>query len=245
MTNLVVKVLESGKEKFRHTSAETVDFTMVTVSGVAANPNEVLKQEQLGAATSAIAEVSTVDFASATPAGLGGKYFRINSPTVGYYVWFNLDSGSTDPSASNPGLTGIEVAIATGDTDAQIAGKAQVVLEAHSAFAAIVGTTIVTITNSVAGVATNIAAGDSALTVGTSTQGAAARTGGIATLNGNGKLSAAQVPAIAITDTFVVASQVAMLALSTAETGDVAAEGIHRHQAVSYTHLTLPTIYSV
>lgn len=45
---------------------------------------------------------------------------------------------------------------------------------------------------------------------------------GVATLDAGGKLSAGQVPAIAITDTFVVASQAAMLALSTAQTGDVA-----------------------
>lgn len=45
---------------------------------------------------------------------------------------------------------------------------------------------------------------------------------GVATLNASGKLTSSQIPAIAITDTFVVASQVAMLALSTAETGDVA-----------------------
>lgn len=45
---------------------------------------------------------------------------------------------------------------------------------------------------------------------------------GVATLNASGKLTASQVPAIAVTDTFVVNSQAAMLALSTAETGDVA-----------------------
>lgn len=44
---------------------------------------------------------------------------------------------------------------------------------------------------------------------------------GIATLDGSGKLTASQVPAIAISDTFVVASQAAMLAL-TAEVGDIA-----------------------
>lgn len=44
---------------------------------------------------------------------------------------------------------------------------------------------------------------------------------GVAELGGDGKILAAQLPAIAITDTFVVASEVAMLAL-TAETGDVA-----------------------
>lgn len=45
---------------------------------------------------------------------------------------------------------------------------------------------------------------------------------GVATLGADGKLPSSQVPAIAITDTFVVASEAAMLALSTAEQGDVA-----------------------
>lgn len=45
---------------------------------------------------------------------------------------------------------------------------------------------------------------------------------GVATLGADGKLTASQVPSIAIVDTFVVASEAAMLALSTAETGDVA-----------------------
>lgn len=45
---------------------------------------------------------------------------------------------------------------------------------------------------------------------------------GVATLTASGKLTNSQVPAIAITDTYVVASEAAMLALSAAETGDVA-----------------------
>jgi len=45
---------------------------------------------------------------------------------------------------------------------------------------------------------------------------------GYAGLGGDGKLLSAQLPSITVTDTFVVASQAAMLALSTAETGDVA-----------------------
>lgn len=44
---------------------------------------------------------------------------------------------------------------------------------------------------------------------------------GIATLNAQGKILESQIPSIAITDTFVVSSEAAMLALS-AETGDVA-----------------------
>ena len=46
-------------------------------------------------------------------------------------------------------------------------------------------------------------------------------TGGFATLGEDGKIPASQLPAIAITDTFAVASQAAMLAL-TAQRGDVA-----------------------
>lgn len=52
------------------------------------------------------------------------------------------------------------------------------------------------------------------------TQKAAAN--GVASLGADGKIPNNQVPAIAITDTFVVASEVAMLALSAAEKGDVA-----------------------
>jgi hypothetical protein len=44
---------------------------------------------------------------------------------------------------------------------------------------------------------------------------------GLAELDGSGKLPSSQLPAIAVTDTFVVASQAAMLAL-TAEVGDIA-----------------------
>jgi hypothetical protein len=52
------------------------------------------------------------------------------------------------------------------------------------------------------------------------TQKAAAN--GVATLGAGGLIPNSQLPALAITDTFVVASQAAMLALSTAEKGDVA-----------------------
>jgi hypothetical protein len=45
---------------------------------------------------------------------------------------------------------------------------------------------------------------------------------GLATLGADSKIPSSQLPALAITDTFVVASQTAMLALSTAETGDIA-----------------------
>lgn len=45
---------------------------------------------------------------------------------------------------------------------------------------------------------------------------------GVASLNSSGKIPNAQIPALALVDTYVTASQAAMLALSTAEQGDVA-----------------------
>jgi len=45
---------------------------------------------------------------------------------------------------------------------------------------------------------------------------------GVATLNSSGKVPNAQIPALALVDTYVAASQAAMLALSSAEQGDVA-----------------------
>lgn len=46
--------------------------------------------------------------------------------------------------------------------------------------------------------------------------------GGAATLDANGKLLSSQIPAIAVTDTYMAASEAEMLALTNAETGDVA-----------------------
>jgi hypothetical protein len=61
----------------------------------------------------------------------------------------------------------------------------------------------------------------SAANVGAIATTAAGAANGVATLDAGGKVPSAQLPPIAITDTFVVASQAAMLAL-TAQVGDVA-----------------------
>lgn len=55
--------------------------------------------------------------------------------------------------------------------------------------------------------------------------------GNVPVLDANGKLSTAVLPALAITDTFVVASQAAMLALSSANVGDIA---VRTDQSKSY-----------
>lgn len=66
-------------------------------------------------------EINTIDASDATAIGLDGTYFFISSPSVDYYVWFNLDGTSVDPA---PALrTRIEVAITSTDSDVGIAKK--------------------------------------------------------------------------------------------------------------------------
>jgi uncharacterized phage protein gp47/JayE len=52
-----------------------------------------------------------------------GTYFKVNSAgnVNQYYVWFNVNSGNTDPTPF--GLTGVPVAILSSDSAAQIASK--------------------------------------------------------------------------------------------------------------------------
>jgi hypothetical protein len=110
------------------------------------------------------------------------------------------DTGNTGPT----GLQGIQgIQGATGPTGAQ----------------GVTGVVSVTspITNS--GSSTSAVLGLDTSGLVTTSQKAAAN--GVATLDGSGLIPQNQLPAVAITDTFVVGSQAAMLAL-TAQTGDVA-----------------------
>jgi hypothetical protein len=116
------------------------------------------------------AEVSTCNLGARTPAQLANKYFLISSPTVNYYVWFNLDAGGVDPAVVD--TTAIPVAISTGNSGAQMATAAAAAIDAEAAFVSTAGTTIITITNAATGSATDIAAGDSVTTVDVTTQGA-------------------------------------------------------------------------
>lgn len=72
MTNLAIKVLEGSSEKIRHTAQETVDFTMVTVSGTPTNATDVMTK---GAAEALVSGGSGV----------------IGTPTDGSYAGGLLD----------------------------------------------------------------------------------------------------------------------------------------------------------
>jgi len=70
-----------------------------------------------------VAEVTDVTAVADVGGSLNNKYFYINSAydDTEYYVWINVASGGTDPAI--PGKTGIEVAISTNATAADIGGQ--------------------------------------------------------------------------------------------------------------------------
>jgi hypothetical protein len=119
-----------------------------------------------------VAEVSTVDTTGLTAAGLADKYFLLSGASGGFYVWFNLDAGGVDPAVAN--RTAVPVAIATGNTVAQIATAIAAALDALADFDAAAVVNVVTITDAATGARTDIAAGNSGLAVGVSTQGVTA-----------------------------------------------------------------------
>ncbi len=105
--------------------------------------------------------------AAAAASGLNNKYFTISTPTAGFYVWFNVNSGGTDPSVS--GRTGIEVELATDDTAAEVATAMATAIDAVSGFNSVVSvcnSTLVYIQAAIAGAVTASAdAGATSMTI--------------------------------------------------------------------------------
>lgn len=122
-------------------------------------------------AASSVAEVSTVATVADVGGALGGKYFDAYSAgdAVKYRVWIDVDDASVAPSST--GVTLVEVNIAEDATDAQVATAIVAAVDALAAFSASAVSEDITITNAQKGAATNIAAGTSGFTVGTSVAG--------------------------------------------------------------------------
>lgn len=62
---------------------------------------------------------------------LGGEYFNIDDE---YYAWYDLDGGSSDPAVS--GKTGIEVDVASGDSEGDVLSKTVSAIDGNGAFSA-------------------------------------------------------------------------------------------------------------
>ena len=69
---------------------------------------------------------------SAADVSWGRSSADIDGGTGLFYVWFDLDAGSTDPAVA--GRTGIEVDVTTGQDAAAVASALQAVLEANANF---------------------------------------------------------------------------------------------------------------
>jgi len=130
----------------------------------------------------AVAEVTNV-----TITGTGtsydtvtGKYWTLHDGSnAAHYVWYDVTDGVNNPQVDPaPGGTGHLVNILAADTAAQIATKTRAVLDPLAQFIvpAPSGATM-TVTNAVAGAATDATAGTAAPTILVTTQGSAAVTG--------------------------------------------------------------------
>jgi len=79
----------------------------------------------------------------------GGEYFTLSSPSTDYYVWYDMDNGSIDPSVAD--RTGIEVEIAFGDDADVVAAKTASAIDDIVGLGAASSTSTVTVTNAAAG----------------------------------------------------------------------------------------------
>lgn len=91
---------------------------------------------------------TVVSLDDATPTLMAGQYFTLTTPTMHYYVWFDLDNSSTDPAPYGGTLTGIEVDIATGDSISIMRDKMRIAIDGNPDFSAVnFGAEGITVTN--------------------------------------------------------------------------------------------------
>lgn len=107
---------------------------------------------------------------------LSGKYILLYSKDNSYYIWFNLDEGSSDPGASGgplygEGYTGIEISISTGEPADSIAEKVGNETDSLDDFDSSVSSNVVTIEVSEYGKVYDASNGTSELNVVTRMQG--------------------------------------------------------------------------
>ena len=116
-----------------------------------------------------IEEQICVNVQGAVAASLDGTYFNIYDASTTYYVWFDLDDGSVDPA---PGGTGIEVDVATGDSESTIVSAIKTAVEAATGYTGrIDGTNLFLTLDTTDKVSTDAADGTSGLEVVVITKG--------------------------------------------------------------------------
>ncbi len=98
-------------------------------------------------ATAIVADAEETDIVCEADiaSSLNNKFFYISSPTVDYYVWFNVAAAGEDPAIS--GRTGVEVAIAAGAINTAVATAAAAVINALAGFTATAATATISVVN--------------------------------------------------------------------------------------------------
>lgn len=125
----------------------------------------------VAAGVTGVQEVTSIECVADVAGSLNDTYFLINTPSVNYYVWIDVDDGGTDPEVAN--RTGVEVDIAEDDTADDVATAVAAALDALSTMAAIAATDTVTVTNAADGAVTDAADGavPTGFTIGVTTAG--------------------------------------------------------------------------
>jgi len=100
------------------------------------------------------ADTGTAAITDLTPvadvlSSLNDTYAYFSSAGTDFYIWFNIDTGGTDPAIA--GRTGIEIAVAEDASVAVITAEMTTVMDALASFGVVDGTTKVTVTNAAKG----------------------------------------------------------------------------------------------
>lgn len=128
--------------------------------------------KRTGGSDNGLVEVTTVTTVADVAGSLNNKYFFLNEPNggAGHYVWFNVNAAGVNPGPFGSRV-GVEIALATGALDTEVATAIQVAVNPLTAYNATVLTTVASITNAVAGLVTNATAENSGFTIGFTQQG--------------------------------------------------------------------------
>lgn len=118
----------------------------------------------------AVAEVTDVTTPADVSDSLDGKHWLLDSPTIGYYVWYDTPGGAGDPLVT--GRTAISVTIATNETAINVAILTAAAIDLVADFTVPVPTTsTLTITQANKGVVFDAVDVDAGVTVSVTTEG--------------------------------------------------------------------------
>jgi hypothetical protein len=117
-----------------------------------------------------VSEESTFEFSGVSSSSLSGQYITLEDDGGPVYVWFNVDSSSSDPSPSG---RGIQVNISSSDFSSDVASSFSTAINNDSEFdTASISGTLIRVINAIPGPRTNATAGTTSLSAGVAVEGA-------------------------------------------------------------------------